>query len=97
MPIDIRNVTPLTEFRNHIRRYMEELSISKKPLLLTQHGKSSAVVLDAEQYQQMVDQIAFMQSVAEGLEDYRSSRTIPAKDVFVSLDKIIAEAKKNGH
>ncbi len=76
---------------------MEELSISKKPLLLTQHGKSSAVVLDAEQYQQMVDQIAFMQSVAEGLEDYQNNRTVPAADVFASLKQIIAEAENNGH
>ena len=73
---------------------MEELSISKKPLLLTQHGKSLAVLLDAEQYQQMLDQIAFMQSVAEGLEDYRNNRTVPAQEVFASLDKIIAEAEK---
>ncbi|WP_076790316.1 type II toxin-antitoxin system Phd/YefM family antitoxin [Chlorobium sp. KB01] len=92
--IDTRNVTPLTDFRNNIKRYMEELSVSKKPLLLTQHGKSAAVLLDAEQYQKMLDQITFMQLVTEGLEEYRNNRTIPAEELFPSLDKIIAEAEK---
>jgi len=73
---------------------MEELSVSKKPLLLTQHGKSAAVLLDAEQYQKMLDQITFMQLVTEGLEEYRNNRTLPAEELFASLDKIIAEAEK---
>ncbi|MEI6757307.1 MAG: type II toxin-antitoxin system Phd/YefM family antitoxin [Chlorobium sp.] len=84
----------MTDFGNNIERYMEELSTSKQPLLLTQQGKSSAVLLDAEQYQQMLDEIAFMHSVAKGLEDYRNNRTLPAKEVFASLEKIIAEAEK---
>lgn len=92
--IQVRNVAPLTDFGNNIERYMEELSVSKQPLLLTRTGRGSAVLLDAESYQQMLDQIAFMQSVTEGLEDYRNNRTVPAKEVFASLEKIIAEAEK---
>jgi hypothetical protein len=43
----------------------------------------------------MPDQITFMQLVAEGMEDYRNNRTIPAEEVFVFLDKIIdGSAKK---
>ncbi len=73
---------------------MDELSVNKQPLLLTQQGKSAAVLLDAEVYQQMLDKILFMQSVTEGLEDYRNHRTVPAKEVFASREKIIAEAEK---
>jgi len=92
--IQVRNVAPLTDFGNNIQQYMDELSLNKQPLLLTQQGKSSAVLLDAEVYQQMLDNIAFMQSVTEGLEDYCNNRTVPAKEVFASLDKIIADAEK---
>ncbi len=92
--IQVGNVASSTDFGNNIERYMEELSVSKQPLLLTRSGRGSAVLLDAELYQQMLDKIAFMQSVTEGLEDYWSNRTLPAKDVFASLEKIIAEAEK---
>ena len=92
--VQVKNVAPLTDFGNTIERYMDESSASKQPLLLKRTGKSSAVLLDAEVYQQMLDKIAFMQSVTEGLEDYRNNRTVPAKEVFASLEKIITEAEK---
>lgn len=89
--IDLRNVTPLSDFRNHIKRYMEELSVSKKPLLLTQHGKSAAVLLDAEHYQKIIDQLSFMQAVVEGLEEYRRNRTVPVQEVFDEIYRIIGD------
>ena len=92
--IQVKNVAPLTDFGNNIQQYMDELSLNKQPLLLTQQGKSAAVLLDAEVYQQMLDNIAFKQSVTEGLEDYCNNRTGPAKQVFASLEKIIADAEK---
>ncbi|MFZ4524310.1 MAG: type II toxin-antitoxin system Phd/YefM family antitoxin [Chlorobium sp.] len=67
--IQVRNIAPLTDFGNNIQQYMDELSLNKRPLLLTQQGKSSAVLLDAEVYQQMLDKMAFIQSVRDGLED----------------------------
>jgi prevent-host-death family protein len=87
--IDIRNITPLTDFRNNIKKYLEEISVHKKPILLTQHGKSAAVIMDAEKYQEMQDQIDFMKKVTLGLEDYREGRTVPAADVFNEIDQIL--------
>ena len=43
--IDIRNIKPLTDFRNHIKKYIKELNTTKKPIVLTQHGKSAAIIL----------------------------------------------------
>jgi antitoxin YefM len=88
--IDIRNITPLTEFRNNIKKYLEEISIHKKPVIITQHGKSAAVIMDAEKYQEMQDQIDFMRKVILGLEDYREGRTVPADDVFNEIDVILS-------
>ena len=88
--IDIRNITPLTDFRNNIKKYLEEISVHKKPILLTQHGKSAAVIMDAEKYQEMQDQIDFMKKVILGLEDYREGRTVPASDVFNEIDQIVS-------
>jgi len=88
--IDIRNITPLTDFRNNIKKYLEEISIHKKPIILTQHGKSAAVIMDAEKYQEMQDQIEFMRKVILGLEDYREGRIVLADDVFNEIDQILS-------
>jgi len=88
--IDIRNITPLTDFRNNIKKYLEEISIHKKPIILTQHGKSAAVIMDAEKYQEMLDQIEFMKKVTLGLEDYREGRTVPVDSVFKEIDQMLS-------
>ena len=87
--LDIKNIKPLTEFRNHIKKYIDELNATKKPLILTQHGKSAAVVLDSEKYQEMQDQIEFMRKVALGLEDLKQNRLHAFTEVFNDIDKTI--------
>ena len=67
--IDVSNIRPLTDFRNNMKEYIKELNDNKKPIVLTQHGKSAAVLLHAEKFQEMQDQIEFMHKVAQGLED----------------------------
>ena len=91
---DVNNIRPLTDFRNKMKEYIKELNENKKPIILTQHGKSAAVLLNAEKFQEMQDQIEFMRKVAQGLEDYKSSRVHSIQDTFNAVDKILAAAEK---
>ena len=72
--VDIKNIKPLTEFRNHTKKYIKELKLTKKPIILTQHGKSAAVLLDPDKFQELQDQIEFMRKVALGLDDVKNKR-----------------------
>ena len=92
--IDVNNIRPLTDFRNKMKEYIKELNEHKKPIILTQHGKSAAVLLNAEKFQEMQDQIEFMRKVAQGLEDYKSSRVHSIQDTFDAVDRIIDAAEK---
>jgi prevent-host-death family protein len=85
---DANNIRTLTDFRNNMKKYINQLNKSKKPILLTQHGKSAAVLLHAEKYQEMQDQIEFMSRVAKGLDDYKQNRIHSVPDVFEAIDKI---------
>ncbi len=92
--IDVNNIRPLTDFRNKMKEYIKELNEHKKPIILTQHGKSAAVLLNAEKFQEMQDQIEFMRKVALGLEDYKSNRVHSIQDTFDAVDRIIDAAEK---
>ena len=92
--IDVNNIRPLTDFRNKMKEYIKELNENKKPIVLTQHGKSTVVLLHAEKYQEMQDQIEFMRKVSQGLEDYRSNRIHSIQETFDDIDKIIETTKK---
>ena len=92
--IDIKNIKPLTDFRNHMKEYIRELKNNKKPIILTQHGKGTAVLLDAEKYQELQDQIDFMKKVALGLEDMKNDRIYPFSEAVNEIDRIISQAEK---
>jgi len=92
--LDIRNIKPLTEFRNHMKEYISELKVHKKPIILTQHGKGTAVLLDAEKYQELQDQIDFMKKVALGFDDIKNNRILPISEAFSEIENIISQAEK---
>ncbi len=77
-----------------MKEYIKESNEHKKPIVLTQHGKSAAVLLSAEKFQEMQDRIEFMRKVAQGLEDYKSSRVHSIQDTFDAVDRIINAAEK---
>lgn len=77
-----------------MKEYINELNKNKQPILLTQHGKSAAVLLHAEKFQEMQDQIEFMRKIATGLEDYKSGSVHSVVETFEDIDKIIEAAEK---
>lgn len=91
-PIDVKNIKPLTEFRNHIKDYIKELQTNKNPIILTQHGKSAAVLLDPDKFQEIQDQIEFMRNVALGLDDLKNRKLHSFNDVVSDTGKIISDS-----
>ncbi len=86
---DLNNIRPLTDFRNNMKDYIKELNDNKKPIILTQHGKSAAVLLDAEKYQEIQDQLEFMRKVAIGISEYKNKSFLSISEVFDGLEEAI--------
>ena len=91
--LDVKNIKPLTDFRNNMKEYIRELKINKKPIILTQHGKGTAVLLDADKYQELQDQIDFMRKVALGLDDLKNNRIHPFSEAISEIENIITRAE----
>jgi len=77
-----------------LKEYISELKSNKKPIILTQHGKGTAVILDAGKYQELQDQIDFMRKVTLGLDDMKKNRIHPFSEAMNDIDKIISQAGK---
>ncbi|ABB23777.1 type II toxin-antitoxin system Phd/YefM family antitoxin [Pelodictyon luteolum] len=48
------DIRPLSEFRAHAASFVDHVKRTRRPLVLTQHGKSAAVLLDVREYQRLV-------------------------------------------
>ncbi len=59
-----QDIRPLADFRANLAAVVRQVQRTKRPVILTQHGRSAAVLVDAGEYEALVDR-------AELLEDVR--------------------------
>jgi prevent-host-death family protein len=58
-----QDIRPLSEFRANVAAYVEQVQATKRPLVLTQHGRSAAVLLDVEAYEALIDRLELQEDV----------------------------------
>ena len=63
-----RDIKPVSEFRANAAELIDHVKNSKRPLVLTQRGHSTAVVLDVEEYERMVEEIELLSDVHTALQ-----------------------------
>jgi antitoxin YefM len=57
------DIKPLSEFRANAAALVQNLRQTKRPLVLTQRGRSTAVVLDVTEYERLLDEIELARDV----------------------------------
>lgn len=63
-----RDIQPVTEFRANAAQFIQQVQETGQPVVLTQHGRSAAVLLDVTSYEAMVDELALLRDVRQGEE-----------------------------
>lgn len=71
-----RDIQPVSEFRKNAAQFIERIQKEKRPIVLTQHGKSAAVLVDVAEYQRMVDKLDKMEDLL------KSEHQIARKEVY---------------
>jgi prevent-host-death family protein len=57
---------PVTALKRHATEILAELEEERRPLLITEHGRSAAVMLDVASYQGLLDRMALLEGIARG-------------------------------
>jgi len=57
------DIKPLSEIRTGITNFIKQVNNTKRPLIITQHGKSVAVLIDAIEYEAMQEKIELLMDV----------------------------------
>ena len=57
------DVRPLSEVRAQIAAVVEQVQETHRPVFLTQRGRSTAVLLDVETYEDMVEELELLRDV----------------------------------
>ena len=78
------DIRPLSEFRANVASIIDEVRKTKRPIVITQHGKSAAVMLDVSEYESLLEKL-------ELLTDIHTAETQLQKEEGISH----REAKQN--
>ncbi len=57
------DIRPLSDFRANVASIIEELKKTKRPIVVTQHGKSAAVIIDVTEYEAMLEKIELLTDI----------------------------------
>ena len=69
-----RDIRPVTDFRANAAAVIEQVQSTKRPVILTQHGRSAAVLLDVDAYEDLLDQLALLRDIQEAEEQVAAGR-----------------------
>jgi prevent-host-death family protein len=82
-----RDVRPITDFKVKSAAIVDQARRTKRPVLITQRGRGVAVVVDLEEYERMMEELAFGRAVDEGAEQARRRQFASSAEVAAVLGK----------
>lgn len=92
-PISIENdIVPIAEFKSSISKWFKSLQSSGHPLIITQNGRPSGVLLSPKDYDELVYRKSFLDSVDRGMSDIGSGKTYTTEEVISALASVRSKA-----
>ena len=79
------DVQPLSAFRANAAAFLQQVRETRRPLVLTQHGKSAAVVLDVEEYESLLEELEIVRDIRLGRDQLARGDGIPHEEAVQAL------------
>ena len=82
------DIITLSDFKNHASSVLSRIQSSKRPIVITQNGKATAVLMTPAEYDRLSEQSRFVSAVNQGLDDVNNDRIYTEEE----MDKVLDEA-----
>ena len=77
----------VTTLKRQATELLDELARDRKPILITQHGVPSAVLMDVESYERTQARMAILDGIARGEQALAEGRTFTHSQVKAYFEK----------
>jgi antitoxin YefM len=71
------DIKPMSEFRAHTASCIQQVQNSKRPVVITQYGKSAAVLIDVSEFESMSQRLELLEDIAAGESMIDAGKGIP--------------------
>ena len=75
-----QDIRPMSEFRSGVASFIKQVHDTKRPLVITQHGKGVGVLLDVGEFEAMQEKIELLEDIQTSISQLEAGNGISHKD-----------------
>ena len=75
------DIVPINEFKTNASKLLKRLHKTNRPMVITQNGRPSAVVVTPEEFDVLTYRWRFIEAVEEGIADADAGRVYSSEEV----------------
>jgi prevent-host-death family protein len=79
-------IKPISYLKSHAAQIVKQLAESREPLVITQNGEATLVVIDVKSYEERENTLALLKLLALGNREIEQGKFEDAETVFAKLD-----------
>lgn len=85
------DVIPITDLRQNSAEVLARVRKSKRPVIITQRGRSAAVLEDVVEYEKRLEKLELLEALQRGERDLCSGNVYENEEVMERLREILGE------
>lgn len=78
----VQDIQPLSVFRSNVTGFIKQVQTTHRPLVITNHGRSAAVLLDVAKYDELMEQLELLQDVQTAEQQITDGKGISHDDAL---------------
>ncbi|MDX2508594.1 MAG: type II toxin-antitoxin system Phd/YefM family antitoxin [Desulfobacterales bacterium] len=82
-----QDIRSLSEVRTGIANFIKQVHDTKRPVIITQHGKGVAVLLDAHEYEAMQERLELLTDVQMSINQLENGQGVDHEDAQETILK----------
>jgi prevent-host-death family protein len=80
-------IKPISYLKSHTAQIVKELTDSRQPMVITQNGEATLVVIDVKSFEERENTLALLKILAMGNQEIERGKFRDVEAVFADLDK----------
>lgn len=83
------DIRPVSEFRANAAAFVQQVRTTGRPMVLTQHGRGAAVLLDIGEYERLMERVQLLDEITAAEDQVARGEGIPHDDALrLVLDRL---------
>jgi prevent-host-death family protein len=83
------DLTPISDFRVRTAEIVAKVKKTRRPVILTQRGRSAAVVEDVHEYERRAERLELLEAVLAGLRAAEKGQVVSHAKAMAELDRVL--------